>query len=392
MIRPKTCPITCPITCLVTFGAALTQAGCAIEQTVMAHHTRATFVEPGPREHAGDLIAGVLPLGSIPYDNRSLPQVSPKGRFVATQVGGPPAWETLLASPDGTVARDSRIEIYYLDHRKGEAQLQWVTGPGVLLGRGGDERGFLVEQPLADGARWIGVMPWTGGRTKWLVADDEVNAFACLGPDGRLAWSRRAGGDEHFDLFIRHGTEQWTLEADGGDWLMPVWTGSRSDLFVLRLTDGRLAAAYMDASSPRTTRDTLQQAAIAEQRTRYDAYQCLASYTPPGGLGRDQVAPMLTMWHPTAARMALWLPLSSPAAPMLLEEQSVAAVVDVSGNVLVTTADGVRLQNPADPRRSRTLLPGTHVLRTVDSDTWPYLALSPTGDRIGLMAVRLLRE
>ena len=379
-------------TCLLALGATVIQAGCATEQTVMGHHTRATFVEPGPREHAGDLIAGVLPLGSIPYDNRSLPQVSPGGRFVATQVGGPPAWETLLASPNRRLAEDSRIEIYYLDHPSGEAQLQWVTEPGVLLGRGGDERGFLVEQPRADGARWIGVMPWTGGRTTWLVADDEVNAFACLGPDGRLAWSRRVGGAEHFDLVIRHGPEQWTVGANGGDWLMPVWTGSRSDLFVLRLTEGRLSVGYMDASSPRTTRDTLQQAAIAEQRTRYDAYQCLASYTPSGALDRDPVAPMLTLWHPTAGRMAVWLPLSSPAAPILLEPQSIAAIVDVSGNVLVSTADGVSLQNPANPRRSRTLLPGTHILRTVDNDTWPYLAMSPRGDRIGLMAVRLMRE
>ncbi len=378
--------------CLLALGVAVPQTGCTTGQAVKAHHTRATFVEPGPRELAGDLIAGVLPLGNVPYDNRSLPQVSPGGRFIATQVGGPPAWETLLASANRRLAQDSRIEIYYLDHPSGEAQLQWVTAAGLLLGRGGDKRGFLVEQPRADGARWIGVMPWTGAKAKWLVADDEVNAFACLGPDGRLAWSRRAGGAEHFDLVVRHGTEQWTIAADGGDWLMPVWTGSRSDLFVLRLTDGRLSAAYMDASSSRAAGDTLQQVAIAEQRTRYDAYQCLASYTPPRVLDRDPVAPMLTLWHPTAGRMAVWLPLSSPAAPMLLEPQSIAAVVDVSGNVLVSTADGVSLQNPANPRRSRTLLPGTHILRTVDSDTWPYLALSPRGDRIGLMAVRLLRE
>ena len=58
----------------------------------------------------------------------------------------------------------------------------------------------------------------------------------------------------------------------------------------------------------------------------------------------------------------------------------------------VSTAAGVRLQNPADPRRSRILLPGTHVLRSVNDDKWPYLALSPRGDRIGLMAVRLMRE
>ncbi|MEE8458588.1 MAG: hypothetical protein V3S08_01875 [Phycisphaerales bacterium] len=378
-------------TCLVAFGVVVAGAGCATDQTIWTHHTRASFVDPGPRQDAGDLIAGVLPLGSVPYDNRSLPRVSPDGRFVATQVGGPPAWETLLASPDRPLPERSRIEIYYLDHDSGEAQLQWVTPRGVLLGRGGDKRGFLVEQPLADGARWIGMMPWTGGRTKWLVDDDSVNAFASPGPDGHLAWSRRVGGAEHFDLVIRRGSEQWTVDGNGGDWLMPVWASAR-DLFVLRLIDGRLSAAYMDASSQATTRDTLQQVALAEQRTRYDAYQCLASYTPPGGLDRDRVAPMLTMWHPTAARMAVWLPLSSPAAPMLLDPRSIAAVVDVSGNVLVTTADGVRLQNPADPRRSRTLLPGTQVLRTVDSDAWPYMALSPRGDRISLMAVRLLRE
>ncbi len=374
------------ITAVVAPIWAIGPAGCTTE-TVMAHHTRATFVEPGPREPAGAFIAGILPLGSVAYDNRSLPLVSSNGRFVATQVGGPPQWETLLAAPDCPQPLDSRIEIYRLDHELGEAQLQWVRGPGLLLGRGGNERGFLVEKPQPDGARWIGSMNWSGDATRWLVADEHVNAFGALGPDGRLAWSRRSGGAEHFDLVVRHGDEQWTVGAQGGDWLMPVWAGTGADLFALRIEDGRLEAAFMNVATPDTTRQNVARVLIAEQRTRYDAYQCLASYAP-NTTGPGQ--PSLLLWHPSATRMALWLPLSSPDAMTLLEPESMAAVMDDSGNMLVATGQGVILMSPLDPRRRRTLVPGTHVLRPLTARDWPYMVLSPRGDRIGLMALRLV--
>lgn len=390
--RSSTVPVAAGMAVMaVMVVIAIASTGCTTEQTVMAHHTRATFVTPGPREPATGFIAGILPMGSIAYDNRSLPQVSPDGRFVATQVGGPPEWATLLATTGCPLPGDSRIEIYRLDRPLGEAELLWVTEPGLLLGRGGDERGFLVEKPQPGGARWIGWMSWTGDRTTWMVADDEVNAFASLGPGGRLAWSRRAGGDEHFDLVIRHGPDEWTVAAEGGDWLMPVWSGT--NLFALRLHDGRLDAVFMNAATPETTRETQLRVAIATGRTRYDAYQSLAGN--PGqvvmvGATGDRAEPHLLLWHPGATRMAMWLPLSSPAAPMLLEPLSIAAVADPSGNVLVTTPDGIRLQNPADPAKSRTLLPGTHVLRPVMDDAWPYLVLTPEPDRIGLMAMRLV--
>jgi hypothetical protein len=363
---------------------AIGPAGCTTE-TIMAHHTRATFVEPGPSEPAGAFIAGILPLGSVAYDNRSLPLLSSNGRFVATQVGGPPQWDTLLSAPDSPMPMDSRIEIYRLDYDRGEAQLQWVTGRGLLLGRGGDERGFLIEQPQTDGARWIGSMSWLGDTTRWLVDDEHVNAFGALGPDGRLAWSRRSGGAEHFDLVIRNGREQWTVGAQGGDWLLPVWTGTGADLFVLRLEDGQLEAVYMNATSPESTRQGVVRVLIAEQRTRYDAYQCLASHSHTGS-GQ----PSLLLWHPSATRMALWLPLSSPEALTLLEPQSMAAVLDDSGNMLVATGQGVVLVSPVDSHRRRTLVPGTHVLRPLTDRNWPYMVLSPRGDRIGLMALRLV--
>ena len=148
----------------------------------------------------------------------------------------------------------------------------------------------------------------------------------------------------------------------------------------------------MNAATPDTTRETELRVVIATERTRYDAYQCLASHAGHSGSGAsdDWTEPHLLLWHPGAARMAMWLPVSSPAAPMLLDPRSIAAVVDPSGNVLVATSDGIRLQNPADPDRSRTLIPGTHVLRPLSDRDWPYMVLSPRGDRIGLMALRLV--
>ena len=388
----KTVPVAAAIMGTAGFVVmAIASAGCTTGQTVMAHHTRATFVTPGPSSPATGFIAGILPMGSIAYDNRSLPLVSPDGSFVATQVGGPPEWSTLLAATGCPLPDDSRIEIYRLDRRLGEAELTWVTEAGLLLGRGGDERGFLVEKPQPDGARWIGSMSWSGGRTTWMVTGNDVNAFASLGPGKRLAWSRRAGGAEHFDLVIRHGGEQWTVGGEGADWLMPVWSGT--NLFALRLHDGRLDAVFMNAATPDTTRETELRMVIATGRTRYDAWQCLAGHagnSRTAGTTNDRTEPHLLLWHPGATRMAMWLPWSSPAAPMLLAPQSIAAVVDPSGNVLVTTPDGIRLQNPADPERSRTLIPGTHVLRPVMDDAWPYLVLTPESDRIGVMAMRLL--
>lgn len=368
---------------------AIGPAGCTTE-TIMAHHTRATFVESGPREPAGAYIAGILPLGSVAYDNRSLPLLSSNGRFVATQVGGPPEWETLLSAPDCPLPLDSRIEIYRLDYNRGEVQLQWVTGRGLLLGRGSDGQGFLVEQPQPDGARWIGSMNWLGDATRWLVDDEHVNAFGALGPDGRLAWSRRSGGAEHFDLVIRDGDEEWTVGAQGGDWLLPVWAGRGADLFALRLEDGRLEATYMNAATPDSTRQGVVRVLIAEQRTRYDAYQCLASYSAPSEAQAGSGQPSLLLWHPSATRMVLWLPLSSPNALTLLEPESMAAVMDDSGNMLLATGQGVILISPVDSHRRRTLIPGTHILRPLSPRDWPYMVLSPRGDRIGLMALRLV--
>ena len=260
-------------------------AGCQTQKTplrsVLAPARGPVLLAAPP---AGEPYAGLRVLGSVPYDDRTLPLVSPDGRYVATQVGGPPSWETLLAQPNAPGAAASSIEIYRCDAHSEVAVLQARSEPGLLLGRAADETGLLVESPQEDGSRRIGRLDWVGGTVRWLVSDGQVNAFACLGPQARLAWSRRRTEAPNFDLVVRGGEDEWTLEAQGGDWLMPAWSEHPDGLFALRLTGGRLDAVFMSAQSADTARQTLLRLPIAQQMTARDAYQCLASRVCVQGL------------------------------------------------------------------------------------------------------------
>jgi hypothetical protein len=157
------------------------------------------------------LAIDVRPLGFIPFDSVTLPLVamrSVEGRreyVLAAQVGATPTWPALLADgtpEDSSQPRGLQIVAFRAsadagpsgrDRRSLEA-IAWQTGlsRGLLLGRSCDERGFLVEWPRHDGSRWIGRVDWSTGAEEWL-ADSRatVNAFATLGPDGSLAYSRR---------------------------------------------------------------------------------------------------------------------------------------------------------------------------------------------------------
>lgn len=369
-------------------GACLAPAGCVTTTETVTRPRHAAPVRFAASA-TSDLSTGLLPLGTVPYDNRSLPLADPSGRFVATQVGDAPSWETLLASPRSSVPGATRVEIYEVDRRLGEAVFRRAAEPGLLLGRGGDAEGFLVESPRPNGERWIGLAPWQGGKVRWLVADGHVNAFATLGRGGRLAWSRRTPGADHFELVIRREGQEWTMGSQDSDWLLPLWSGSDDGLFALHLEDGRLDAVYMRAPDPETAQRTLVRTPLAADMTMPDAYQCVASQAYVVG-AQDLDAAIFLFWHPGANRIGLWRPESSPGAALLLEPQSFAAALDPSGLVLVTTPVRLILQSTANPGDQRTVIPGPHVARPVTRDDWPYLLLSPSQDQIGLMFMRLV--
>jgi hypothetical protein len=361
----------------LSVAGAIAIAGCVTDEV-----TRVPFpsgpIQMAPRRTTG-VSAGILPLGSVPYDNRSLPLVSPDGTLVATQTGPPPDWSTLLAENDATVPQATRVEVYHLDREMGLESLFRETNDGTLLG---------LESPRTDGSRWIGYTGWDAGAAEWLVADDNVNAFACLGRDGRLAWSRRAQDAEHFDLIIRNGGDQWTVGAQGGDWLMPVWSDVADGLFALRLESGKLELTFMNAESPLTTRASLVRLPIASERTRHDTYQCLASVAVMNDLPRRR-EPFLLFWHPASGRIGLWRPVTSPGAALMLVEGSISAAIDASGTAVVATAQQLFAQNPASLTDRRPLLPGAHVPRRVARSDWPFVLLSPRDNRTGLLAFRV---
>jgi hypothetical protein len=355
------------------------------------HPTGARYVIAQPRtEGAGDLAAAILPLGSVPYDNRSLPLVSPDGRTVATQTGAAPEWPTLLAAPGVSVPAATRVEVHAIDRDLGIASAVATVAEPVLLGRGSSAEGFLVESPRPDGARWIGIHPWGPGAIEWLVADGRVNAFASPGPEGRLAWSRRAVDAEHFDLVVRRGTAEWVIGAQGGDWLLPVF-GADDVLHAIRVADGRLAVASMVARSPESMRETLTLLRVADQGTPMSAYQMMASQAATLGTPRRDVVHAL-FWHPGSHRMALWRPVTSPAAATLLEPGSVAACLDPSGLALVGTPEHLAVQEPSNTGTRRVLVPGPQVPRAVSDPDWPYLLLAPRADHIELTAFALIRR
>jgi len=52
----------------------------------------------------------LVSLGDVEYDGLALPLISPDARFIATQVGPTPSWETVLAEP-GAVASSGKIRV-----------------------------------------------------------------------------------------------------------------------------------------------------------------------------------------------------------------------------------------------------------------------------------------
>lgn len=147
------------------------------------------------------------PLGAVPFDGMTLPVISPDGRYVATQSGATPGWETLLAEPAGRVPGGLRISAAEIrpplpgaaPTSPGEptgaiVPLGWSGSlpRGVLLGRSANERGVLIERPEESGARSIGIVDWATGQIEWVVREPGVLAAqASFGPSGELAFSRR---------------------------------------------------------------------------------------------------------------------------------------------------------------------------------------------------------
>lgn len=404
-----------------TLCAALLLAGCVTEQstpstsvpsggpsrtsTANARPDQAPAVDlpdnlglqPGGQSLNIDVRAAIAPLGHVPYDNFSLPLVSPDGRFLATEAGIAPTWEMALAEPGAQAPGATHVDVFRLDLRTSIPEQQRqppqrvaVVSEPVLLGRSSSVDGFLVEAPRDDGARWIGLASWQTGEIRWLVQDEHVNAFASLGPDGRLAWCRRRLGQEHFELVVRRHGEEFVMTSPDEDWLMPHWSGRGDGIFAFPLREGHLDLAHMIASSKEALRQSMRLTPVAVGANVYIAYQTMTATVTTLGLPQprfDQVA----FVNPAHSRAAVWRPFSAAgSAPVMLVPRSIAAVPDETDIAYVVTETDLMRQSLDDTRLKAKLLAGPLVPRRIMAPDWHSIVMRPGDGRIDLMAVRLL--
>jgi len=340
------------------------------------------------------VLAQVNPVGSIPYDNQTLPIVSPDGRFVATQTGTPPEWDSVFARPGAAPPTTSRIEIYELPYTgvgTAPPRRHVIVDEAALLGRSCDDTGFLIEAPQVDGSRWIGKVAWRTGNVRWLVSDRQrVSAFPALGPGGRLAWSSRlVGSEEPFELHVRRGEREFRIPAAQADWLMPTWScaGAGDGLFAMLLgPGGTLDAVFMDAISSGDAQRSMQRLALVTEGAGIDtAYQAVSATVAV--VGPQPSHDQLMFYHPHQVRAAMWRP---PGRPLMADENSLAVIADGDDFLLVSTTEEIVRRGIFNALLRTKLMKGIQLARPTTSSRRPYLLIQPSNGTIGLTEMHLL--
>lgn len=339
--------------------------------------------------------AEVLPVGAVPYDDFTLPLVSPNGEMIATQTGLAPEWSALVANDGATVPFTTRIEIH--DLRLGSAESierRAVVGEAALLGRFANDAGFIIESPRDNGERWIGLASWDDGSVTWLAQDaGMICAFGSIGPDGRLAYSRRPIGATEFELVMQgpHGT--WTLPARDESWVTPSWSGVGDGLFVVRLDDGAFDLVHFEAASADTMRRTAEFVRLASSgSTTATALQSMTAHVGligPAGGPLPNGPQAIGFYHPSGRRAALWQP-GKPLA--IFEVETLAATIDADDpNFAIVTAPRALRRSPINrPHHGAEVVVGTQIPRRTLNPERPWVMLEPREKNVAVTMLRML--
>ncbi len=245
----------------------------------------------------------VVPLGTVVYDGRVLPLVSPDGRFLGVQEGDAPSWPALLAEPGADAPASTRLRAYDLSTVPLK-RVEWANPPplGLLLGRAADNDGFLVEGPRENGDRWIGKVAWTGGSLQWLVQDPGVNAHATLTADGALLYTRRAAPDSEAELVRwRPGSPATVLLESSASFLYPLTTTEPGLAYALIQSRNSIDVAAIRWSAKTGT--IISRRTLSASSDRSLGYQIIApaqAFGVPDG--------PIAVYHPGLRRMAAFEP------------------------------------------------------------------------------------
>lgn len=330
----------------------------------------------------------IVPLGSVPYNRETLPLISPDGRFIATETGAAPTLPTSYAAPGASPPIATTIEIYSILPPPKPANESFIrhvatVDATAVLGRSCDDGGFLIEAPQSDGSRWIGRVEWATGRVTWLVQDGFVNAFAALGPDGKLAWSRRTIEGEDFELVVSTANDSWAIAEEGVDWLFPTWTASGDGLFAERLAGQRLEMAFLYGGSEASMRQSMQTIRLSNEAGMSVAYQVMVPQ--PARLGAPQPeGPHLIFLHPAypgygyRPAVAIWRPFrGGRQATKILEPNSLVAAIHPNGWMVYAVDDELIGRSLDGDEPSIRLTREFFVPRVTSSEHWPFILMAP---------------
>lgn len=384
-------------------SAAIFAAGCVTTEIT----TSGQIIPPppgvtAPRGGSGSQTSIVVASLCTPsFDGFTLPLLSPNGRFLALQTGAAPPWPTLLALAGATRPGASGIEVWELGPRDGAKVSQ--LGRGFVLGRSVDASGFLVEEPRPDGSRRIGRVAWPGStrlrsdgeletiddaRPQWLVDDGRINAFAALGPDGRLAWSVRSLDGGPMGLAVRTPETSFEIQPDDEwNWLLPTFSPDGRTLFALRTRDGVADLVAGDPSDEETFRQSLT---IRRLSLRCDDQRAWQAMAPQTGLSATAPGPerILRLYHPDLRRVVEWDPFTDELRP--LAEDSFAADSDTHKTLLLGDSEGVTAIQPAMGRaKPPRVFDRPAVPRRVDGEPGTWILLVPERDRLAVTRLRV---
>ncbi|MGI9014610.1 MAG: hypothetical protein ACR2GY_10225 [Phycisphaerales bacterium] len=371
------------------------------------------LARPVERQPAPTTTIHLLPLGTIPFNQATLPLVSPDGMFIASETGLAPAIETINASFRAIVPTATRVEVFAIappplpsDSSSMIAKIGELEAP-MLLGRSANNLGFIVEQPQQNGSRWIGFVEWKTGELTWIAQDTYVNAYAALGRSDSadlVAWVRRRPDDAHFELVIRRGEvietslppldpaalEDASVPLQTVEYLFPTWSDGGDGLFVFELhDDATLNGVFLNGSNMGEMMLAPQRITISKRGTRGMCFQMLAASPAMQGVPVPNRA-QLIFFHPEYLAMAVWRPhLASASRTKLLEKDSIAAAIDANGFALYAV-DNELAGRPVDGRGQRVHITNEmYIPRLTDSKHWPFLLFSPIGSDPRMIVVGL---
>ena len=276
-------------------------------------------------------------LGSVDYNGANLPLLTFKDTgYIATQEGLPPS-AALICAQLNNRAKGTNVAIYQLGRSDAPERIV-QSDDGILIGRNGNQDGFLVERPNKDGSRSIGQANWTDGTIEWLIDDGRVNAFGWISESGRIVYSTKSVKDRNFVLGI--------LEADGSrwkieeslpfSWVFPIFEATGDSIFAARLGDGYADMVHGSVANAGEFRKTMKSHRMSN-RTNVVRVNQMMSTSTTGPRGNSQV---IAWYSYELGRMVVWN--CKKLKIDLLPEDSVSAFpMNSEHNWLITTADGL---------------------------------------------------